>query len=162
MSTVTDASNEPASPNPHDEYARLWAAKTVADLLFKEAEEKRKAEADKAAAARKKAEEDKKWEASRAFTSAYQAWLAAKAAVKIHETDDDDMDARVEAEDQAERRLFTTPAVLGEELWDKLTAFEWLLGQELTIGLRRNSILMLALGSIKQDILNLDLLGGAL
>jgi hypothetical protein len=112
----------------------------------------------KAAAAAKRAEEEKRWEASRAFTSAYQAWLLAKAAVEIHETSDDDMNARVEAEDQAERSLFTTPAALGEELWDKLTAFEWLLGQELTSGLRRNSILMLALGSIKHDIINLDVL----
>jgi len=71
------------------------------------------------------------------------------------------MDARLKAEDEAERRLFITPATRGEELWDKLTAFEQLLGHELTVGLRRNSILMRALGSIKQDVINLDLLEAA-
>jgi hypothetical protein len=38
-----------------------------------------------------------------------------------------------------------------------LTAFEQILGDELADGLRQDSILLLALGSIKQDIINLDL-----
>jgi hypothetical protein len=43
-------------------------------------------------------------------------------------------------------------------LWDKLTAFETILGEELTVGPRKDSILMLGLGSIKQDIINLELI----
>jgi hypothetical protein len=61
------------------------------------------------------------------------------------------------AQSEAERRLFTTPAASGEQIWDKLTAFEQILGEELAIGLRTDSILLLSLGSIKQDIINLDL-----
>ena len=62
-----------------------------------------------------------------------------------------------EAESDAERRLFTTPVAYGDQFWQKLTAFEQILGDELADGLRQDSILLLALGSIKQDIINLDL-----
>jgi hypothetical protein len=65
---------------------------------------------------------------------------------------------RFRAESDAERRLFTTPVAYGDQFWQKLTAFEQILGAKLAVGLRRDSILMLAVGSIKQDILNLELL----
>jgi hypothetical protein len=32
-----------------------------------------------------------------------------------------------------------------------------ILGEEMTIGLRKDSVLLLAMGSIKQDLVNLDL-----
>jgi hypothetical protein len=51
----------------------------------------------------------------------------------------------------------TTPAGRPEQVWKKLEAFEVILSRDLTVGPRTDSILMLALGSIKQDILNLDL-----
>jgi hypothetical protein len=59
---------------------------------------------------------------------------------------------------EAERRLFTTPATVGDQLWDKLSAFEAILGEEMTIGLRKDSVLLLAVGSLKQDIINLELI----
>jgi hypothetical protein len=50
------------------------------------------------------------------------------------------------------------PAVFADHVWDKLEAFEEILAHELRAGERTDSILLLALGSIKQDIMNLDLL----
>lgn len=110
-----------------------------------------------AAATAAQAEEDRRWQASEAFSSAYHAWLIAKAALEEPLVAEDEQPGRFRAESDAERRLFTTPVVYGDQFWQKLTAFERILDEELTIGLRRNSILLLALGSIKQDIVNLDL-----
>jgi hypothetical protein len=121
------------------------------------ATEKRKAAKDKAAADAEKAEEDKRWEVSQAFTSAYHAWLAARAGIEEPDVAEEEQPERYRAQSEAERRLFTTPAVSGEQVWDKLTAFEQILGEELTIGLRKESVLVLAVGSIKQDIINLEL-----
>jgi hypothetical protein len=70
---------ESTDPAPSDEYAKLWAAKCVADARYEVAAEKRKAEKDKVAAA--KAEEPK-LEASRAFAQAFHAWLAARAGIE--------------------------------------------------------------------------------
>ena len=61
------------------------------------------------------------------------------------------------AEFEAERQLMTVPAMRSHQVWKKLEVFEAILSNELTVGLRANSILMLALGSIKADFLNLDL-----
>ena len=61
------------------------------------------------------------------------------------------------AEFEAERQLMTAPATRSHQVWKKLEVFEAILSNELTAGLRANSILMLALGSIKADFLNLDL-----
>jgi hypothetical protein len=143
---------------PQDEYLRLMAEKIVADSRLEVATEKRKAEKDKAAADAAQVEQDKELQASRAFTSDYHAWLAAKAGLKDPDITDDEQPERWKAESEAERRLFTTPATSGEQVWDKLTAFEQILGEELTIGLRKESILLLAVGSIKQDIINLELI----
>ena len=38
------------------------------------------------------------------------------------------------------------------------SAFEAILGEEMTIGLRKDSVLLLAVGSLKQDIINLELI----
>jgi hypothetical protein len=159
MSTDTMASNAPASPESaiDDEYLRLQAAKIVADARLEVATEKRKAEKDKAAADVAQVERDKEWQASRAFAQAYCAWLAAKAGLEDPDITDDEQPERWRAQSEAERRLFTTPAASGEQVWDKLTAFEQILGEEMTVGLRKESVLVLAVGSIKQDIINLEL-----
>lgn len=146
----------PASPESaiDDEYLRLQAAKIVADVRYEAAVEKRKTEANAAAAAAAEAEEDKR---RQAFTQAHNAWLMAKASLDGHSLEDEEMDQRLTEDRDAERRLITTPAAYPDQLWTKLEAFELILGHELTTGLRTNSILMLALGSIKQDIVNMDL-----
>jgi hypothetical protein len=148
---------EATEPAPPDEYLRLMAEKIVAEARLEVATEKRKAEKDKAAADAAQVERDKEWQAIRAFTQAYCAWLSAKAGLEDPDITDDEQPERWKAKSEAERRLFTTPATIGEQVWDKLTAFEQILGEELTIGLRNESILVLAVGSIKQDIINLEL-----
>jgi hypothetical protein len=52
----------------------------------------------------------------------------------------------------------TMPAVFPHHVWKKIEGFEQILSKELVAGPRTESILLLALGSIKQDIINLDLL----
>jgi hypothetical protein len=95
-----------------------------------------------------------------AFAQAYHALLAANAGLGDPDITEEEQPERWSVQSEAERRLFTTPAVYPDQVWDKLTTFELIRGQELTIGLRTDSILLLALGSIKQDIINLDLLEG--
>jgi hypothetical protein len=141
----------PAPESAAEEYLRLQSAKIVADALFEVADKKMKAEADAKA-------EAPKLEASRAFAQAFHAWLAAKAGKEDPLLEDDEQPGRFRAESDAERRLFTTPAAWPDQVWQKLEAFEVLLSDELMSGQRRDSVLMLALGSIKQDILNLELL----
>jgi hypothetical protein len=144
---------EPASPEaaPQDEYIRALAAKCVADARYEVAAEKRKAEA-----------EAPKLRASREFGEAYYAWITAKARIENPSVEDDEQAGRdLEAEATAERRLLTTPAAYPDQFWSKLEAFEAALSNELVSGPRRESILLLALGGIKQDVLNLDLLEGA-
>jgi hypothetical protein len=156
--TDTIASEAPASPKSaiDDEYLRLMAEEIVASARLSVATEKRKAEKDKAAAA--KAEEPK-LEASRAFAQAFHAWLAARAGIEDPSLlEGEEQDERFRANSEAERHLFTTPSVYPDQLWQKLEAFESLLNNELMSGQRRDSVLLLAFGSVKQDIVNLDLL----
>jgi len=158
MSQDTTASNAPASLKDDDEYLRTLAAKCVADARLSVETDRRKAEKDKAAADAEKAEEDKQIQASQAFSEAYHAWLTAKAGIEDPEITDEEQPDRWRAQSDAERRLFSTPARNVDQMWNKLAAFETILGEEMTVGLRKESVLMLALGSIKQDIINLDLL----
>jgi len=72
--------------------------------------------------------------------------------------DDDEADRFSNALPEAERRLMVTPSAYPDQVWQKLEAFEAILGDELMSGPRRDSVLLLALSSIKQDIVNLDLL----
>jgi hypothetical protein len=58
----------------------------------------------------------------------------------------------------AELRLLTTPAVYLDQWFQKFQAFEMVLVDELVTGMRRDSILLLAIGSLKQDLLNLDVI----
>ena len=142
---------ESTDPAPSDEYAKLWAAKCVADARYEVAAEKRKAEAAAKA-------EEPKLKASEAFVNAHFDWLRAVAAIKDPEASDEEMTERFAAEIEAERRLFITAAAYPEQVWQKLEAFEGVLHDELVDGPRNNSVLLLALGSIKQDMLNLELL----
>ena len=51
-----------------------------------------------------------------------------------------------------------TPSAYQDQLWQKLEAFEAILVDEIMSGPRRDSVLMLAVASIKQDVVNLELL----
>lgn len=97
-------------------------------------------------------------QADKVFTRAYSDWLKAKAEVQDQWVEDDEvMAARLDVEQEAERRLMATPAAYPDQVWEKLEAFEAILGDELRSGSRRYSVLMLALGCIKQDIVNLEI-----
>jgi hypothetical protein len=100
--------------------------------------------------------EDPKVRASQEFSRAHYAWLAARAALEDPSIEGDEMTERYKVELDAERRFFAGPASYGDELWTKLVAFEDLLNDELESGPRRDSILLLALGCIKQDFVNLN------
>jgi hypothetical protein len=154
MSTTTVSDTHESAK---DEYLRLQVEKVVADVRLDMATEKRKEEASKRAADAEKAEEDKQLKASEAFSKAYHGWLAAKAGIQDPLAPEEEQPARYRADGEAERHLFTTPAVHTDQFWSKLTAFEQILGDELMSGLRKDSVLLLALGSIKQDIINLEL-----
>jgi hypothetical protein len=101
--------------------------------------------------------EEPKLEASRAFAQAFHAWLATKAGIEDPLLEDNEQPDRFRAQSDAERRLFTTPSAYPDQLWQKLETFEDLLSNELMSGQRRDSVLLLALGSVKQDFINLEL-----
>jgi hypothetical protein len=99
-------------------------------------------------------------EASQAFAQAYHAWLAAKADDENPSVEDEQQAERFSAAlPVAERRLMVTPSAYPDQLWQKLEALEAILGDEIMSRPRRNSVIMLGLASIKQDIVNLELLG---
>jgi hypothetical protein len=159
-SADTVASNAPDPKSAlSEDYSELLVAQAVADTRLAMADAKRKKEADKAAADAAQIETDKRIQASRLFSGAYHAWLIAKAGLEEPaDLTDEEQSERFSAESHAERRLFTTPSVYPDQFWQKLEAFDAVLSDELTSGQRRDSVLLLALGSIKQDIINLDLL----
>jgi hypothetical protein len=154
MSTTTAGAD---APDTQDEYLRRQVEKVVADVRLDMATEKRKREAAKRAADAEKAEEDKQLKASETFSNAYHGWLLARAGIQDPLAPEEEQPARYRADGEAERHLFTTPAVHTDQFWQKLQAFEAILGDELMSGLRKDSVLLLALGSIKQDIINLEL-----
>jgi hypothetical protein len=143
---------------PETTMSKLQADAIVASVNLKEAE--RRLEEGQRHEEDLKAENDKGVQASLDFSQAYFEWLTARAGLQDTNIPEDEQPARFKAQIDAERRLFSTPATCAEQLWDKLTAFETILGEELTIGLRKESVLLLALGSIKQDIVSLDFLEG--
>jgi hypothetical protein len=160
MPNATVGADAPASPKSaiDAEISRLQCDKIVADVLLEEATARKKKAA--AAAAEVEAEEPKR-RASREFGEAHYAWLTAKARIEDPNVEDDDL-ARLglEAEAAAERRLMTTPAAWPDQVWQKLGAFETILTHELVAGERRDSIILLSLASLKQDIHNLGLCNG--
>ena len=103
------------------------------------------------------ADEDKMADA---FARTHSRWLHARSAVEDPDVESDaKMRDRINAERATERELMTMPAVTADMLWQKLEAFEVILANELRVGPRKDSILMLALGALKTDILNLGLCG---
>ena len=162
MPNATVRANAPASPksaNPAPEaepskHPRIIAAEVVAGFELEKKIKQIQFETE-VQDAEKEAENDRHAACAR-FSHAHHAWLKAKLA--IQEPSDEDIPAeRLKVEAEAERRFFTTPAVFADHVWDKLEAFEEILAHELRAGERTDSILLLALGAIKQDIINLDL-----
>jgi hypothetical protein len=153
MSNATVGADAPASPKSDDKYHAL-AAQIAAELELKIATER----AEDAAKA-----EDSKMRASREFSAAYHGWLKAKAALEDCDGDDGEATERYRAESAAERHLMASPAAWPDQVWLKLGAFQVILSEELMNGERRDSVILLSLASIKQDILNLNMCncGGA-
>jgi hypothetical protein len=96
-----------------------------------------------------------------AFSRAYARWLKARAQIEVPDSDDDEFVKGIFAEERAaQRELFLVPAVCKENVWNKLEVFGVDLTKELVVGQSKDSILLLALGSIKADLINLDFGGG--
>jgi hypothetical protein len=164
MPNATVRANAPASPKsakpaaPEAEPAkhpRIIAAEIVAGFELEKKIKQIQLETDveDAEEASRKA---KSAEAER-FDRAYYAWLTAKAAIEEPSMNEDLAPERFKVEAEAERRFMTMPAVYGHQFWTKFQAFEEIFSKELVAGPRTESILILALGAIKQDIINLDL-----
>jgi hypothetical protein len=156
------AKSAAASTTPEAEPAkhpRIIAAEVVAEVDLEN--RLKKIRSDISMEELEKAGREERSAASDRFENAYRAWLAAKAAVKDPSIDDDDvMTARQAVEAEAERRFMTMPAVYADHVWQKIEAFEGILGSELIAGERTDSILLIAIAAIKQDIINLDLFWG--
>ena len=91
-----------------------------------------------------------------AFSQAYARWLRACAQIEDPGTDDEQIiKTFFDEERAAQRALFGMPAVCREDLWNKFEVFEVDLAREQVVGPHKDSILMLALGSIKADLMNL-------
>jgi hypothetical protein len=98
-----------------------------------------------------------------AFGRAYARWLTACAQLEDLNTQDEDaVDGMFLEERTALRELFLVPASECEAVWAKLAAFEVDLVRERIAGEAKDSILMLGLGSIKADLMNLGIGGDAL
>jgi hypothetical protein len=104
-------------------------------------------------------------EASRipAFGRAYARWLRALAQTECPSsfTDEQFMKAAYAEESLALRELFSVPADCSETVWAKLAVFEVELVKDQIVGTSKDSVLLLALGSIKADLLNLGISGEA-
>jgi hypothetical protein len=98
-----------------------------------------------------------------AFGRAYARWLKALAQAECPSsfTDDQFMKAAYAEESLALRELFSVPADCSETVWAKLAVFEIELVKEEVVGQPRYSILLLALASIKADLMNLGISGEA-
>jgi hypothetical protein len=95
-----------------------------------------------------------------AFSRAHVRWLKACARLEIPDSDDDAFVKATSAEERAAlRELFLAPAACSETIWAKLAAFEADLIRERIVGEARDSILLLGLGSIKADLMNLGIKG---
>ena len=97
-----------------------------------------------------------------AFGRAYARWLKALAQIEVPDAEDDDfMQGTFTEERAALRELFLVPAACSETVWAKLSAFEVDLVKERIVGEARDSILLLGLGAIKADLMNLGIKGEA-
>jgi hypothetical protein len=97
---------------------------------------------------------------TQAFSRAYARWLTACAQIEVPDSDDDQFIKATFAEERsALRELFLAPAACSETIWSKLAAFEVDLAKELIVGLSKDPILLLGLGAIKADLMNLGIKG---
>ena len=97
--------------------------------------------------------------AEKALERAHARWLRARAARKDPDGphDDESLGLIWRAEATAARDFMLTPVTSVGYIWEKIEAFEVILGEELRDGLSRSSDLLLAFGALKQDLFNLDL-----
>jgi hypothetical protein len=149
-------SAKPAAPEAEPaKHPRIIAAEIVAGF---ELEKKiKQIRSETAIEEAEEASQKRKEAASQRFEQARFEWLSAKADREEPEQEDEQQNERCQLEAVLERAFLTTPAVYPDHVWAKLECFEGILSNELTVGPRTESILMLALGAIKQDIINLDL-----
>jgi hypothetical protein len=95
-----------------------------------------------------------------AFSRAYARWLTACAQLERLDSEDEQfINATFTEERSALRELFLIPAACTETVSAKLAAFEVDLVKERIVGEPRDSIVLLALGSIKADLINLGIKG---
>jgi hypothetical protein len=94
------------------------------------------------------------------FGRAYARWLTACAQLEVPDSEDEGFVLGTFLEERAAlRELFLAPAACSETIWAKLAAFEADLIRERIVGEARDSILLLGLGSIKADLMNLGIKG---
>jgi hypothetical protein len=86
-----------------------------------------------------------------AFSRAYARWLRARAAIKADEFPEE---ARAMAAEEraALRQLFSLPALYSEDVFQKFEALEAEITDDNVIGKATDTVLPLALGSIKNDL----------
>jgi hypothetical protein len=95
-----------------------------------------------------------------AFGRAYARWLTACAQLEVPDSEDEEFVLGTFLEERAAlRELFLAPAACSETIWAKLAAFEADLIRERIVGEPKESILLLGLGSIKADLINLGIKG---
>jgi hypothetical protein len=81
-----------------------------------------------------------------------------RAQIQDPQSEDEDLIGGLFGEERsALRELFLVPAACSEVVWAKLEAFESDLVRERVVGEAKDFILLLALGSIKADLINLAL-----
>jgi hypothetical protein len=98
-----------------------------------------------------------------AFSGAHGRWLKACAQLEVPDSEDEEFVLGTFLEERAAlRALFLAPAACSETVWAKLAAFEADLIRERIVGESKDSILLLGLGSIKADLMNLGIKEGDL
>jgi hypothetical protein len=94
------------------------------------------------------------------FGRAYARWLTACAQLEVPDSEDEEFVMGTFLEERAAlRELFLAPAACSETIWAKLAVFEADLIRERIVGEPKDSILLLGLGSIKADLMNLGIKG---
>jgi hypothetical protein len=100
------------------------------------------------------------FERSQEFSRAYARRLRACAQIEVPNSEDEQFVKAGFAEERAAlRELFLAPAACSETIWAKLAAFEMDLAEEMIAGPSKDSVLLIALGSIKADLMNLGIKG---
>ena len=160
------AKRDAPAPEGLHEDPRLLAAKIVAEVDLKDRLKQVQREID-AEAAERDAQRAAAEEGNR-FDRIYVALLRARAAIKdpdVHEGDMHTEEARMKVfyadESATKRELFLAQARDTDQLLAKLEVFEADLLEEQLSGPKKDSLVLVALASIKQDIFSLGLLESA-